>query len=342
MKKYFFILLVIVLFVGYFNYNYKVIDEKENIATSTEISLEEQKFNESGRAKAILDESDLWMVFEDFDSGVFIKYPTDVSMDNKDEQGMTLKIESEKIQNLEGTMGYDKETSLQNRDSLLQGEYGEDVDWPLDVSKQVRQIGDLYAQDFVVLSRFDVCDVTFERKLYFFHGDYRIILTLEASKEEIMESSPNYFQYSKENCGDELVWNFDKQEQFYRDIINSKSNEESERWFSVFEDIVKTIELSEPEVVLQVEESLDLSGKWILEEDEAFVVEFTTEEKIDYYDGDEMNRTEYEVFSKDGVDYLTVGEGGNILKYSILKLTDDSLELSYLERGNTLRYQKVK
>ena len=54
-------------------------------------------------------------------------------------------------------------------EALSKGDYGDHIDFALDASQEVRKVGDTYGQDFLVLGRFEICDVQFERKLYFFN-----------------------------------------------------------------------------------------------------------------------------------------------------------------------------
>lgn len=203
------------------------------------VSKEEQEFRDSGRAKAIIDETDLWMFHEEEDAGFSIRYPHNVEL------GKNLDIRVDAIETLEGTMGYGRDTALQNRDALKQGNYGKHVDFALDVSQEVLEVGDAHAQQFMVLGRFEVCDITFERKLYFFHNNYQIVLTLFGPKEEIITASPEYFTKDPSNCGDYDMWDHEKQADFYTELEDKKAPEVSQEWFDTFEKIVGTIELYE-------------------------------------------------------------------------------------------------
>lgn len=205
------------------------------------ISQEEQEFNQSGRAKAILDETDMWKIYED-KAGFSVKYPHDVNF--QENQGLghyTLTVNSQKIENLEGTMGFNKETAEKNIEFLRNGEYGITVGWPLEASKRMANLGEENAQEFMVLSRFEVCDVVFRRELYFFHNNYQISIKLDASKDEIVDAMPEYFTINRENCQDEKIWDFDKQEDFYKDIEEGSGSEIALNWFNLFNQIVKTI-----------------------------------------------------------------------------------------------------
>jgi hypothetical protein len=244
-----------------------------------------------------------------------------------------LSVESKKIDTLADTMGFNKETALKNIESLKKGEYGENVDWPLDESKKVVKIGDINAQEFTVFSRFEVCSVVFERKLYFFNNGYQIVVTLKGSKNDIVNNSSDYFKIDKENCGTEKVWNFDKQKEFFGNLKSGKGSEVAVNWFKLFDEIKGTIEITKK----QSSQSNLLFGRWISLDDANSEIEFKEGKKIDYYQKKKLSEG---TFVQDGKS-LTVSEDGDEFKYTILELSDTKLSLSYLARGNTLSYKRV-
>ncbi len=298
-------------------------------------SEEEKEFNESGRAKAILDETDLWKFYEDKDTGLLIKYPGDVNFQGSQEGGpYTLSVESQKVDSLEGTMGFNRETAEENLEYLNRGEYGKNVDWPLSESKKVVKIGSVNAQEFMVLSRFEICDVVFQRKLYFFYNNYQIVVTLAGPKQDIISNSPEYFETNKENCGDEKIWNFDKQKDFFESLENGAGSEAAITWFNLFDRIKGTIEFSEEQAF-----NLNLlQGKWVSLDDADSKIEFSGAKKLDYYQDEKMSEGSFLIQDNK---YLVVSDGGNEFEYIITELSDENLTLIYTPRGNTLRYKKV-
>lgn len=288
------------------------------------ISEQEQEFNNSGQAKAILSETDMWMFYQDEAAGFSIKYPSE---DN-------LVIESKKIQDLEGTMGFNKETAESNRESLKQGNYGKNVDWPLSVSKQVVNIGPVNAQKFMVVGRFEVCDVVFERALYFIYNDYQVLVKLSVPKKEIIETMPEYFTTDSQNCGEEIIWNFEKQESFYQALENSTGSETANNWFKLFDQIVGTIEFDNQQSIKQE----FLQGKWVSLDDEKAEIEFNSSKIINYYDNQKLVEGTFRITNNN---HLTTAVGGTNLEYTITELTADSLTMTYLPRGNTLKYKKI-
>lgn len=290
-----------------------------------DIYVDEQELNEDEKTIA----TDTWEIYKDDNAGFSLKYPQNVSMYDI-EGDIRLKIESEKIENLEGMMGFNEVTALLNEESLNNGEYGKDVDWPLEESKKVVKIGDLNAQEFMVLSRLEVCDVVFERKLYFFNKGYQIVVTLTGPKDIITREEADFFKEDDKNCGEEKVWNFEKQGDFYMKLKNGEAGEAAQKWFDIFDDIKGTINFTKED------ENIAIEGFWISEVDADYMTEFRDNKKIDYYGGVVMSESQYEIVN--GVDLRVLSE--DILEYKIVELKSNSLVLIYKDRGNELRFKR--
>jgi len=302
----------------------------------------EEEFNNSGRAKAYEHETDSWPAHKDEDANFHLRYSFEVSTDDSFPR---LTIDSQKINTLKGTMGFNRETATKNQASLNNGEYGQDVDWPLEGSKKVRAVDgpsttdpkesgngvNKNAQEFMVLGRFEICDVTFERKLYFFNNGHQVIITLIGDKEKIIAEMPEYFTTNQENCMDEIIWDIEKQEQFYTDLASNKGSNSAQDWFDTFDRIVETITIDKATMISK------LFGRWVSLDDEKSVIEFTDSTKIDTYNGEKMSEDIFKLNEK----HLTVGAGDDLFEYDIIEITDETLTMIYLGRGNILRYQRL-
>ncbi|MDD5639223.1 MAG: hypothetical protein PHR47_00210 [Candidatus Pacebacteria bacterium] len=327
------IVLVILGIVGFY-----FLPKGENLH-SDKVILNQNQEKVSDKNEQTKNETDSWKVFEDKNAGFLIKYPTDVALvetgENQTEGNnlYKLSVESKKIDLLDGTMGFNKETALKNLEFLKNGNYGENVDWPFEASKSVTKIDTVNAQEFVVFSRFEVCNVTFERKLYFFNNNYQIVVTLTGPKKEIMTSMPDYFKTDKDNCGEEKIWNFEKQGQFLENLKKNTGSDVALRWFNVFNQIKGTIKFTGSAVT----GSDLLSGRWISLDDEKSEIEFSGKKMIDYYQGQKVSEGSFTVNGE----YLTVTSDGDEYKYSIVEVSNDSLVLTYLSRGNTLKYKRA-
>jgi len=218
-------------------------------------SSNEEDFNNSGRAKAILDEKDLWMVYEG--DGFTIKYPHDVILNPV--SGPGLYILSHKTNeepsplpkfNLEGT-------------------------------EQILNINGEEVETFMTLGRFEACSVILEREADFFMGDELIMIVLREDPEIIKNEHSNFFTTDEENCGDELIWN-DKVG-FWNMLKTGNGGEQTQSWFNKFDEIIETLEFDEVSII----------GTWQATDDDKSVVEFKGSEKIDYYNGEEMSRDSY-------------------------------------------------
>lgn len=218
----------------------------EEPQSNQEEKSDEEKFNDSGRAKAIEDETDLWQLYDNSEVDFSFQYPHDVTLINTSEKITNLEqtyisVRLKDIGTKENPMDLDAEEEMATIEALHSGEFGENHDFVLDASKDVRSVGFLFAQDLAVLSRFEVCNVTLERKLVFYFNNKEITITLYGPTDTLKETMPEYFTANSENCRDETVWNLDMQEEFYNELVDANGSEEIQRWYDYFDQIAETI-----------------------------------------------------------------------------------------------------
>ena len=83
-------------------------------------------------------------------------------------------------------------------------------------------------------------------------------------------------------------------------------------------------------------------GSWQDAEDSAAVVTYNADGSYaDEYEGEEPEAGTWEVFSDESLVRLRVVIDGNDYDYEILSVTDEHMSISYMARGNTLRYVRV-
>ncbi|MFA7171525.1 MAG: hypothetical protein WC180_06045, partial [Candidatus Paceibacterota bacterium] len=209
-------------------------------------ALSEEEFNNSGQAKAIEKESDLWPVFEDAEVGFSVHYPQDANLVDQKESvteadGIYYKIDVRDFGEGDLPRDLSAEEAQKNVESLSSGEFGINHENSLELSQKVRSVGFLFAQDFMVLSRFDVCSVTMERTLLFYFNNKQISITAYAPINVLQKTMPEYFISDKENCGEQSRWNFDKQNEFYQQLADKKAPADIQQWFDNFDKMAETI-----------------------------------------------------------------------------------------------------
>lgn len=272
------------------------------VSPKDEITKEEQEFNDSGQAKAILDETDLWMFYDGDDFG--IKYPHDVTFNPNRGAGLYI-------------MTHD--TTLDQPSPLPKFE--------VKGTEKVFNIDGIEVETFMTLGRFEVCDVQLERELNFMRGDESVIVMLRGDVDVLKSEHPEFFRTDQGNCGNQLMWDYDKQLGFFNLLKNGNGGTETQAWFDTFDAIIGTLEF--------YQDSVSIEGKWESTDDQKSVIEFRGSNKIDYYDDEIMSQEVYEIIDTN----LKVGED---MEYTIIELTEDTLVLTYLARGNTLTYKKIK
>lgn len=184
-----------------------------------------------------------WLVYSDEEAGFDLKYPEGAAMgeltaDNQNE--LLLNVEVTKLDATEFPLGYDQTTAKSDREALANGEFGEPMTMSVDDSQKIVKLSDKSGKEWMVLGRFDICDVTFERIVVFYNNNYQVLVTLYGPADQIRDSMPEYFTINTANCGDKPIW--DNQAGFYKKVSAGEGSEVANEWYSDFDEIVGTIE----------------------------------------------------------------------------------------------------
>lgn len=215
----------------------------EQESAELEISPEEQEFLDSGRAKAVESEQDLWQIYENKDANFTFRYPHNVKMVEDAKKGdVQLSVQVNILKEVE-IPGFTDEDLKEISKKLAKGEYGEDLGWSIENSRRVRELRGINAQDNVVLSRFEVCDVIFERNLIFYVNDYQVVISLIGPREKIIEENKDFFTKDSEDCFMGQVWRFERQSEFYNMLNNNEAKKTTQDWFSSFDELVSTLDV---------------------------------------------------------------------------------------------------
>ena len=226
--------LVLLGLVGFFAYQLYQTQEQQQVGDGVG----------SGQAKAVENESDLWPTWHDDTARIMVSYPTNVIVEGVANDSLFLKTDVTALADMpeSAPLGQGTDTALPNRDALARGEFGESADISLPASEKVRMIEPgVYAQDYLTLSRFEVCSVVFERTFYLFNNDQQITLTLIGPKTAIMDQNPEYFTTDEVNCQNEKIWNFEKQNDFYAQLEAGTLGGAAQEWYETASEIANTI-----------------------------------------------------------------------------------------------------
>jgi len=194
----------------------------------------------------------------------------------------------------------------------------------------------------MVFSRFEICSVLLERKLYFFKDDYQVVISLALPTEKTGLDLNHYLTTDSENCADEKIWKASGQKLFYQGVRSGKSFDLAQSWYDSFFGIISSIDFDKE---LNFSNFEKLQGAWKSLEDEKSVIVFADYNKKDIYDNRIMSDDIYRIFNSNkkvdnNGDNIEIKSNNETLEYRILKLTKDTLELSSLPRGNVLRYTR--
>jgi len=95
-----------------------------------------------------------------------------------------------------------------------------------------------------------------------------------------------------------------------------------------------------------------LQGKWQSLDDEKSVINFSGRQQKVFYDNEEVISGNFKLYDNYPVgiedvenktgEYIVVRSRENAFEYRILEINEKTLTLSYLPRGNTLRYERTQ
>jgi len=247
----------------------------ENTTTVLSENIEEKKIFEESK---IVERS--YLRYYNHEADFYLEYPADtvVFTTNPYEKipadKLLLYVKTEKIDDADSkkTLGYDSETAIKDEKELAEGDFGEEIDMPFEPSKKVIKIGNIFAKEFIVFSRFDVCDVVFERILIFYNKGYRITIGVCAEKDGIIKQNPTFFTYDTENCSENLlVWKRNSKESygqnmFYENLLSKSLKNDASMWYGAFDEIKERIIL-QPTLDINAIEGLSFRSVYQNEKD---------------------------------------------------------------------------
>ena len=229
-------------------------NKEDSGAESAESTDESQADDNEGQSGEVLGQGPVAYLY-DYDSGInfsFLPEKTELSSVQwmqrigKDVIVSFSKtdIDSFSDDSISG-IGYTKELAQQDMAELENGSFGPNIDFGYEPSQKVIEINGTYAKDFFIFGRFEVCNVTFERDVIFYKDNFQYIINIRGIEDKIKNSASQYFKTDSANCGDMLVWDFDKQEQFYNTLIDGTASEEAMEWYNASDAIVKSLAIAE-------------------------------------------------------------------------------------------------
>jgi len=223
----------------------KVINDIKKISvelSSKRVKKEAKNIRELG-IKSGQTKKNEWQKYNNKEANFSLKFPEYVNVGkNEDSDKIQINIDVIEIGKV-NIAGFNLE-ELQNDAKMIEnGEYGKDLGWSLENSRKVREITGGNAQENLILSRDDLCDVIFERNLVFYNNNYQIILSLIGPKNQIINNHPEYFKEEKERCQKNKNWAFELQSKFYYELEQKNMTGVTQEWYNLFDDIVKTLRI---------------------------------------------------------------------------------------------------
>jgi hypothetical protein len=165
--------------------------------------------------------------------------------ETKSNDKFNIVIEIDEISKIENDVpfGYDRKTSILEKENLENGKKGKGIDVNKDV--ELVKFENIYGEINTILSRDSIEDITFERKLLFFNNNYRVIITVYGNVYKIINAMPSYFNYNKSSKI--FSWVYKKNGsnfQEFIDTIKKSNNNYATLWFNSIRDILNEIKIN--------------------------------------------------------------------------------------------------
>jgi len=243
----FFILFLVLLVVGmgmYIGFQQGLFQKRTSSVVPPQIPTPASE-SASVRVSTVLPGPD-WLMYHDEQTGLTLKYPSTILLNTggKGSTQMILSVSIEPIDNIpeELPLGMGRKEAIADRASLEKGIAQTIGDWA--ASDALVRIGGTYNGRMTsVLSRFEVCSVLFSRKLVFYPGNYRVMISLDGDEETVMASMPEFFTVDPTNCGEQNMWNRERMGEFMQTLAKGEGRGAAQLWYDTFSAILKTIEL---------------------------------------------------------------------------------------------------
>lgn len=192
-----------------------------------------------------------WLRYTDDKVGFSLEYPTQMMPLYEGEYNKHPEIEyiQVEIADMSTEVSEDDEDysfalspqeMMTNVQTLAKGWFGINYDYIFEPSKKVSMVADVFAQEYMVLSRHEICDVTLERKVLFYYNNKQIIITSHAPIQTLKDTMPEYF-WANDSCPGEMIREFEKQDEFYDALVNGNAAEQIQRWYNEFDDIRESV-----------------------------------------------------------------------------------------------------
>jgi len=188
-----------------------------------------------------------WLTYKEEQTGLTLQYPPAVLLNTggKGSTQMILSVSAEFIDSIpeELPLGMGREEAIADKESLDKGVAQTVGDFA--ASDALVRIGDTYNGRMTsVLSRFEVCSVIFSRKLVFYPGNYRVVVSLDGVNEAIISSMPEFFTTDPTNCGEFKIWNRNRMGEFVPTLAKGQGKGAGQAWYDTFGAIMKTITIA--------------------------------------------------------------------------------------------------
>ncbi len=187
-----------------------------------------------------------WETYENEELGFEFKYPKDsiLAENPKFYKSNALHIYINDISEINMPMGFNTDNLLKDRSALENNDPTVNFGFAIADSYEIIDDPEILGKKFTILRQLEVCNVQFTREALIYKDNYLIRLHWQYDNiNEIINNNSDYFTTNSASCGNSKVWK-DKNN-FYKDLVSSKTGAISQKWFNDFDQIISTFKFTD-------------------------------------------------------------------------------------------------
>lgn len=187
-----------------------------------------------------------WKTYSIPEIGFSFKYPPDVIWTQKQESSqIQLWTSATKLDALTDDAWFSRSFAEKDLRQLQVGQYGEETGMAKNYLKQVISVQGVNMKKYLTLAGLSCTDVYFTRMVYFYKGDYLMMIGLIGPRRVIQAENPSYFAVNQDCDPGASVWRDDKVAQFAQDVSSGKLSGAAKEWYQTFDQILSTFQFTE-------------------------------------------------------------------------------------------------
>ena len=251
--------------------------QKDQLDKINEKEVENNKQEDIDFLEKIAD----WETYKNEELGFEFKYPKDTVLaeNPKFYKPGAFHVYTNDIFEINIPMGFETDNLLKDKSALENNDPTVNFGFAIADSYEIIDDPEILGKKFTILRQLEVCNVQFTREALIYKDNHLIRLHWQYDNiNEIINNNSDYFTTNSASCGNSKVWK--DENNFYKDLVSSKTDAISQKWFNDFNQIISTFKFT----------NTDETANWITYSNEkyGYKINYPSEAQITLEKNDEI------------------------------------------------------